>query len=60
MRTFVSEHFDMPDKDMENLIGFLRQNDGTLSKRVHTKEFKAMTEGEVTMLEKKFQKIFSK
>jgi len=59
MRTFISEHFDMPDKDMENLIGFLRQNDGTLSKRARTKEFEALTEDEVTMLEDKYQEIFS-
>ncbi|MEL7833533.1 Fic family protein [Fodinibius sp. Rm-B-1B1-1] len=59
MRTFIAEHFDMPDKDMENLIGFLRQNDGTLSKRARTKEFEALTEDEVTMLEGKYQKIFN-
>lgn len=58
MRTFIAEHFDMPDKDMENLIGFLRQNDGTLSKRARTKEFEALTEDEVAMLEEKYQKIF--
>ena len=58
MRTFVAEHFDMPDKDMENLIGFLRQNDGQLSKRARTKEFKALTDEEVVMLEDKYQDIF--
>jgi hypothetical protein len=58
MRTFIAKYFDMPDKDMENLIGFLRQNDGTLSKRACTKEFKALTEDEVTMLEEKYQDIF--
>ncbi len=59
VRTFISENFDMPDKDMENLIGFLRQNDGKLSKRARTKEFEALTNKEVTMLEEKFQEIFS-
>ncbi|PAU94982.1 cell filamentation protein Fic [Aliifodinibius salipaludis] len=59
MRTFISEHFDIPDKGMENLIGFLRQNDGTLSKRARTKEFEALTEDEVNMLEGKYQDIFS-
>ncbi len=58
MRTFISEHFDMPDKDMENLIGFLRQNDGQLSKRARTKEFEALTDDEVNMLEDKYQEIF--
>src|SRR5699024_7436938 len=50
MRTFNFEHFDMPDKDMENLIGFLRQNDGVLSKRARSKEFEALTDDEVAML----------
>lgn len=58
IRTYIAEHFDMPDKDMENLIGFLRQNDGQLSKRARTKEFKALTDDEVAMLEEEYQKIF--
>lgn len=59
MRTFISEHFDMSDKDMENLIGFLCQNEGRLSKRARTKEFEAFTEEEVVMLEERFQEIFN-
>lgn len=58
MRAFITKHFDMPDKDMENLIGFLRQNNGQLSKRARTKEFKELTKGEVIMLEEEYQKIF--
>jgi hypothetical protein len=58
MRTFIAEHFDMPDKDMENLIGFLRQNDGQLSKRARTKGFEALTDDEVVMLEEEYQEIF--
>ena len=59
MRKFIQEHFEMPDKDMENLIGFLRQGDGKLSKRARNKEFKALTVDEVVMLETKYQEIFS-
>jgi len=59
MRQFIEEHFDMPDKEMENLIGFLRQNDGKLSKRARTKEFEALTEEEVKMLEERFQEVFN-
>lgn len=58
MRSFIAERFDMPDKNMENLIGFLRQNDGKLSKRARTKEFKALTDAEIEKLEKKYQDIF--
>lgn len=58
MRSFIQQNFDMPDKDMENLIGFLRQNDGKLSKRALNNEFKALTSDEVAMLESKYQEIF--
>jgi len=58
MRNFIQNHFDMPDKDMENLIGFLRQNSGKLSQRALDKEFKALTDDEVRMLETKYQEIF--
>jgi hypothetical protein len=59
MRKFIQERFDMPDKQMENLIGFLRQNDGKLSKRALNKEFEALTDDEVRLLENKYQKVFS-
>lgn len=58
MRKFIQEHFDMPNKDMENLIGFLRQGDGKLSKRAIYKEFKALSDAEVSMLENKYQEVF--
>jgi len=48
----------MTDKTMENLIGFLRQNSGNLSKRALNKEFEALTDDEVSSLENKYQKIF--
>lgn len=60
MRTFIQENFDMPDKEMENLIGFLRQNDGKLSKRAKEKEFNALTDKEVDMLEETYEEIFLK
>jgi hypothetical protein len=59
MRNFIQDHFDMPDKQMENLIGFLRQNGGKLSKRALDKEFEALTDNEVRLLENKYQKVFS-
>lgn len=60
MRNFIHGNFDMPDKEMENLIGFLRQNDGKLSNRAKTKEFEALTVEEVIMLEETFKEIFLK
>jgi Fic family protein len=59
MRNFIQELFDMPDKQMENLIGFLRQNSGKLSKRALNKEFEALTDNEVRLLETKYQEIFN-
>jgi hypothetical protein len=59
MRSFIQERFDMPDKQMENLIGFLRQNSGKLSKRTLNREFEALTDEEVRLLENKYQEVFS-
>lgn len=58
MREYIEERFDMPDKHIENLIGFLRQNDGKLSKRARKKEFKTLTADEIQGLEEKFVDIF--
>ena len=58
MRQFIEDRFDMPDKEIENLIGFLRQNEGKLSKHARAKKFKKLTEDEVESLENEFSKIF--
>ena len=58
MLDFIEDHFDMPDKVSENLITFLRQGNGKLSKRAREKEFQKLTGNEVEMLEKKFAEIF--
>ena len=42
---------EMPDRLAENLLMFIRQNKGTLSKRRRTGEFKKLTDAEVTSLE---------
>jgi hypothetical protein len=42
---------EMPDRLAENLLMFIRQNKGTLSKRRRTGEFKRLTDAEVTSLE---------
>lgn len=58
MRNFIAYHFDMPDKTMENLIGFLRQHEGILSNRAKNKEFTSLTNDEVEALEKAYTEIF--
>jgi len=58
MRGIIELHFEMPDKTIETLIGFLRQNNGVLSKRARIREFKSLTEKEIKMLEEAYADIF--
>jgi hypothetical protein len=39
---------DMPDRMLNNLLGFLRQNGGQLSNRAQEREFAALTSEEVS------------
>ena len=54
----VMEMVEMPDRLAQNLILFIRQNDGTLSKRKREKNFFALTDDEVRSLEKIVQDVF--
>jgi len=47
----VMEAVEMPDRVAENLILFIRQNKGTLSKKRREGEFAALTDDEVARLE---------
>jgi len=58
MRAFLETHFDMSDKHMETLIGFLNQGNGALSKRAREREFQALTDKEATLLEERYAEIF--
>jgi hypothetical protein len=42
---------EMPDRLAENLLTFIRQNNGALPKRRRTNEFKQLTDHEVSLLE---------
>jgi hypothetical protein len=42
---------EMPDRVAENLLMFIRQNNGTLPKRRRTAEFEKLTDEEVSLLE---------
>jgi hypothetical protein len=48
----------MPDRLAQNLILFIRQNKGTLSKRKREKEFSKLTDDEVQRLENIIQDVF--
>lgn len=47
----VSRMIDMPDRLLDLLFRFLRQNDGKLSKRAREREFAALTDGEAMRIE---------
>jgi hypothetical protein len=50
---------EMPDRFAGNLIVFIRQNHGSLPKRRREKEFKALTDQEVTTLEDIVRETFA-
>ncbi|MGB7101355.1 MAG: Fic family protein [Xanthobacteraceae bacterium] len=57
-RTLVESIVDMPDRTLDNLLGFLRQNEGTLSKRAREKEFAALTDDETRRIEQAYVDLF--
>ena len=56
--TRIMDMIEMPDRLAQNLILFIRQNNGTLSKRKREKDFSALTNEEVQCLESIIQDIF--
>mgnify|MGYP000563070957 CR=1 FL=1 len=56
--TRIMDAIEMPDHLAQNLILFIRQNNGTLSKRKREKDFSALTNEEVRSLESIIQDIF--
>ncbi|MFC1766848.1 cell filamentation protein Fic, partial [Planctomycetota bacterium] len=59
MYTFIEVLFDIPDKTIEMLLGFLRQGQGKLSQRARSREFKALTDEEAALPEDRYADIFS-
>ncbi|RKX41920.1 MAG: cell filamentation protein Fic [Verrucomicrobia bacterium] len=47
----IADLVEMPDRLTQNLVMFIRQNDGVLPKRRREKEFEALTDEETTALE---------
>lgn len=58
LNDFIKNYIDMPDKLVDLLIRFLNQSNGKLSKRACGKEFAALTEKEVRVIENKYDEIF--
>jgi len=59
-KTDVDDIVAMPDRMVDLLYRFLRQNDGHFSKRALTNEFSALNENEVDKLEAAFDRHFKK
>lgn len=55
----IMDIIDMPDRLAQNLLMFMRQNDGKLSKRRRESEFAALTDNEVTRVETIYAEIFA-
>jgi hypothetical protein len=57
-RTVVETVADMPNRTIDLLFRFLRQNGGTLSKRAREGEFSELNDSEVKALERAYAEIF--
>ncbi|MGY4404319.1 hypothetical protein ACVIYL_005122 [Bradyrhizobium sp. USDA 3315] len=57
-RAGIENMIDMPERTLNNLFGFLRQNQGKLSKRAREDEFAALTEDEVSKIEQLYADSF--
>jgi hypothetical protein len=57
-RAGVQQIVDMPDRTLNNLVGFLRQNGGKLSKRALENEFAGLTADEVSRVEQLYRSSF--
>ena len=55
----VSDIIDMGERKIDLLLGFLRQNQGRLSKRARLKEFALLTDGEIVDIETIYTKHFT-
>jgi Fic family protein len=58
-RAGVENLIDMPERTLNNLLGFLQQNGGRLSNRARNNEFSQLTPDEVTKIEELYQTAFS-
>ncbi|MGM1056517.1 MAG: Fic family protein [Bacteroidota bacterium] len=57
-KRLLDGEFEMPDKMVAQLVRFLEQNNGHLSKRSREKEFSNLQPEEVSEIEKAFQELF--
>ncbi len=57
-KKYLDDGFEMPDKMVALLVRFLEQNEGKISKRARSKEFRQLTDDEIADIEKNYAEIF--
>jgi hypothetical protein len=57
-RSRMASMIDMPDRTVDHLFRFLRQNGGRLSKRAREREFAALTDTETEQIERMYREVF--
>lgn len=57
-KSYLDDHFEMPDRLVNLLVRFLDQADGKLSKRAKENEFDSLAEDEVKNIEKVYAEVF--
>lgn len=58
MKRFLDNNYEMPDRTVALLVRFLEQNEGKLSNRAKLKEFKELSNDEVSDIENMYREIF--
>jgi hypothetical protein len=58
-RAGVENLVDMPERTLNNLLGFLRQNGGQLSRRARESDFAELTADEVARIEELYREAFA-
>ena len=57
-KRYLDDEFEMPDKMVALLIGFLERNDGKFSKRAKEKEFSSLSDKEIQDIESNYRMFF--
>jgi Fic family protein len=57
-KRYIDDYYEMPDKMVATLVRFLEQNDGNLSRRAISKEFKELSDKEIKDIQKKYKEFF--
>ncbi len=57
-KSFLENHFEMPDSMIDLMVRFLTQNQGKFSARAKDKEFSKLIPEEIDLIERKYAEIF--